>query len=141
MTSGTVDASKSGFVVGEQIVLTTLPVASSTYAWALSIPAGSAPARSALSGDDTARVLLTPDVAGMYTAVCTVDGVTVYILRISATLAASASVAQALRLSPVADASVAAPAVGRVLYFSSDQGALVVKDPNDALFTIDLTAV
>jgi hypothetical protein len=141
MTSGTADAAQAGFVVGEQVVLTTLPVASSTYAWSLAIPAGSAAARSGLDDDDAASARFTPDVAGVYTAVCTVDGVTAYVLRMAATLRASASVAQAHRYSPVTDSSVAAPSVGRTLYFSSDQDALVVKDPNGDLFEVQLTAI
>lgn len=129
MSSGLADNTKAGFVVGEQITLSTLPT-STLYAWAQAIPAGSAPARSALSDDDVASPRFTPDVAGIYTLTCTVDGVTVYILRLSVTLRAAASVTDALRFSPIADASVAAPAVGRTLYFSSDANALVTKDPS-----------
>jgi hypothetical protein len=140
MASGTPDNSQAGYVVGEQVVLTATPTGT-TYAWAQSIPSGSAPARSVLSDAAVAAPRFIPDVAGVYTLVCTVDSTTVYVLRISVTLAASASVAQALRFSPVPDASVAAPALGRVLYFSSDQNALVVKDPDDNLFTVDLTPV
>lgn len=129
MASGTVDNTKAGFVVGEEVVLTTLPTGT-LYAWAQSIPAGSAPARSELTDDTVAAPRFTPDVAGIYTFVCTVDSATVYILRLSVTLLASASVAQAMRFSPVTDASVAAPALGRTLYFSSDANALVTKDPS-----------
>lgn len=128
MSSGTVDNTKAGYVVGEQVVLTTTPVGSS-YAWAQSIPSGSAPARSVLSDAAVAAPSFIPDVAGVYTLVCTVDGTT-YILRISVTLPASASIAQAVRFSPVPDASVAAPALGRTMYFSSDANAMVTKDPS-----------
>ncbi len=127
MATGLADNTKAGYVVGEEIALTTLPTGT-LYAWAQSIPAGSAPARSALTDAAVAATRFTPDVAGIYTLVCTVDSATVYILRLSVTLRASASVAQAMRFSPVTDASVAAPALGVTLYFSSDAGALVTKN-------------
>lgn len=129
MSSGSPDNTQAGFVVGEQIVLATNPTGTG-YSWAQSIPAGSAPARSALSDAGVSSPRFTPDVAGIYTIVCTVDSTTAYVLRLSVALVASASVAQALRFSPVPDASVAAPALGLTLYFSSDANALVTKDPN-----------
>jgi hypothetical protein len=128
MGSSSADDVKAGFVVGEQIVLTTSPTGT-RYSWGISQPAGSAPARSALSAADAAAPRFTPDVAGIYVLVCDVDGASL-VLRLSVTMRATSSVAQALRFSPVPDASIAAPAVGRVLYFSSDQNALVVKAPD-----------
>lgn len=139
MGSGTADNTKAGYVVGEQIVLTTSPTGDA-YAWAISMPSGSAPARAALSADAVAAPRFTPDVAGIYTLVCDVDGAT-FILRLSVTMRATNSLAQALRFSPVPDASVAAPSLGVTLYFSSDQNALVVKDPAGNLATVDTTAV
>lgn len=139
MTSSGSDATKTGYVVGEQVVLTVNP-AGESYAWAMSMPASSAPARSMPNATDTARVIFTPDVAGEYVVVCDVDG-TVYRLLLSVTMRATTTLAQSLRFSPVPDASVAAPSGGRALYFSSDQNALVVKAPDGSLATVDLTAV
>lgn len=139
MASSSSDDVKAGYVVGEQIVLSTTP-AGSRYSWGTSLPSGSAPLRSALSATDIASPRFTPDVAGVYVVVCDVDG-TPYVLRLSVTMRATISIAQALRFSPVPDDSVAAPAVGAVLYFSSDQDALVTKDSAGAIATIDTTAV
>lgn len=140
MTSSTSDDTEVGFVVGERVTLSTNPTGT-TYAWSMAMPSTSSVARSGLDDDDAASVMFTPDVAGIYTIVCTVDSTTTYVLRLSITLPAQASVVQALRLSPVGDTQVAAPAVGQVLYFSSTQNALVVKDANDDVFTVDVTAV
>jgi hypothetical protein len=139
MVSGSADASQAGFLTGEQIVLSTTPTAAS-YSWGVAKPSGSS-GRAALSEDDVAAPVFTPDVAGYYVFTCTIAGGTAYVLRANVTALAVASPTQALRLSPVTDAQVEAPAVGMALYYSSTQSALCVKDANDDVFTVDVTAV
>jgi hypothetical protein len=133
MASGTLDNTTTGFVVGEQVALTA--PSGTLYAWSWSLPSGSAPARSALSATDVRSPSFTPDVAGIYTLVCDVDG-TVYLLRVAVTMRATSTVTQALRFTPVPDAAVAAPVVGVALYFSSDANALVTKDPSGTIVPV-----
>lgn len=141
MSSGTVDASQAGYLNGEQITLSTTPTGSS-YAWSVSRPAGSSAGRSALSSATDAAPTFTPDVAGYYVVTCLVSGTTSYVLRLGVTSLAVQSPSQALRLSPVTDAQVEAPAVGMVLFCGSDHGnVLCVKDASDDVFTVDVTAV
>ena len=59
----------------------------------------------------------------------------------TAQAAAIAEPVEAVRFSPRTDASIPAPAAGVTMYYSSDQDALVVKDPSDDVFTVDVTAV
>lgn len=139
MSSGTADASQTEYLTNEQVILSTTPTAS-TYAWSVSVPAASAAGRSAIDDDSIAAPRFTPDVAGYYVVTCNAGG-TVYILRMNVTALAVASPTQALRLSPVTDSQVEAPDVGIALYYSSTQSALCVKDPNDDVFTVELTAV
>lgn len=123
----------AGYVAGEQIVLATTPTGSA-YVWALSIPSGSTPARSGLLAAAGATSGFTPDVAGEYVVVCTVDSTTVYTIRLSVTAASAVTVAGATRYLPIADASVAAPATGCVLYLSSSTtpNKLTVKFPDNS---------
>jgi hypothetical protein len=137
--AGGVDVAASGFLTGDQVALTTSPTGTN-YQWALSRPSGSNALRGALSGDDEAKAAFTPDVAGIYAVSVTVDG-TVYILRLSVTMLAQSTTLEALRLTPVADSQVPAPAVGHALYSSSTQGSLAVKNAAGAVFTVNLTAV
>ena len=141
MSSASVDASQAGYLNAEQITLSTTPTGSS-YAWSLSRPSGSIAARSALSSDSDAAPTFTPDVAGYWVISCLVDGTTSYVLRISVTSLAVQTSTQAFRLSPVTDSQVEAPTVGLALYCSSTQGnVLCVKDPDDVVYTVDVTAV
>lgn len=121
-----VDASASGFITGEAVALTTVP-AGTDYIWALSTPTGSNAARVRFAGEDDATASFTPDVPGVYAVSVTVDGVA-YALRIAVTQLAQSYALEALRLLPVADAQVPAPAAGVALYFSSTQSGLAVKD-------------
>lgn len=141
MGSATADNTQAGYLVGEQIVLSTTPTGSS-YAWALATPTGSSSGRAGLSEDDVAGPVFTPDVAGYYVITCLVSGTTSYVLRIAVTSLATATPTQGLRLSPVTDAQVEAPAVGVVLFCGSNHSnALCVKDASDNVFTVDTTAV
>lgn len=138
-SSTSADAVKSGYVTAEQIVLTTTPTGVS-YQWALAKPSG-ATARSDLSDDTNATPTFTPDVAGYYVITCTVDSVTVYVLRISVTQVTAATAVEALRLQPKSNASVPTPSTGVALFYSSDEAALCIKDASGDVFVVDVTAV
>lgn len=131
------DVSDSGFITGEQVALSVTPTGTD-YQWALAIPSGSSSARVRFSGDDTATASFTPDVAGIYSVSVVVDGTT-YILRLSVTQLAQSTTLEALRLIPVADSQVPAPAVGVAVYYSSTRSALVVKDTSNTVRTVTLT--
>lgn len=128
------DNNVSGYTTGEQVTLSASPTGSS-YAWGLAIPQGSTAARSRLSDATAASPTFTPDVAGYYVATCTVDGA-FYVLRLSVTQSAISTTIEALRLQPKADADVRAPSTGAALYWSSTQGALVIKTSNGTVHTI-----
>lgn len=140
MVSGdtSADNARSGYIVSEQITLTVTP-SGSTYAWSQSIPSASAPARSALSETDQASITFTPDVGGTYVVVCVVDSSTTYVLRLTVTNTAVLSLQEGIRFSPIADSQVPAPTLGRVLYFSSTQDAMVFKLPDDSTVVVDVT--
>lgn len=140
MTSSSSDAVSTGYVLGEQIALTTNPTGS-TYAWSTTIPNNSAPARSALSAASGASVTFVPDADGIYLVSCTVDGTTTYVIRVTVVNVAFSTVTQAIRLSPVEDNAVPAPAAGRTLYFSATQDAVVLKDASNRVFIVDVTEV
>lgn len=115
---------KAGYVTNERIVLSTSPTQAS-YSWGLTKPSGST-ARSVLSDATSATPLFTPDVAGIYVIT---EGTSGFILRVTCTAVEVTSVSNAHRFSPVTDNSVPVPALGRTAYYSSDQNALVTKDP------------
>lgn len=140
MTTSTSDDVSSGYILNEQVRL-TLTVSGTTWLWSQSIPNAAGPSRSALDSYTSATPKFIPPAAGVYVLTCLVDGTTTYVLRIGVTATASVSVDQVIRLSPVTDTQVPAPAVGVSLYFSSTQNALVVKDTTGAVKTVDLTAV
>jgi hypothetical protein len=133
------DNSVSGRITGEQITLTVSPAATD-YQWSLAIPSAASPARSALSAETGSSVKFTPDVAGVWTVTATVDSSVVYVLRIGVTSTAISQLAEAIRLTPKTNASVPTPAVGVCLFYSSDEGALCIKDAAGAVFTVDVTA-
>ena|SRR6478736_7449124 len=139
MVSGSADNTQAGYLASEQITLSANPTASS-YSWGISRPAGSSAARSALSGDTDANVTFTPDLPGYWVITCTVDGTTSYVLRLTVTSLAVQTAAQCLRLSPVADAQVEAPAVGVAVFCGSDHGnALCVKNSADVVKVVTVT--
>lgn len=140
-SSTSVDETEAGYITAEQVTLSVTPSASS-YSWGMARPSGSSAGRSALSEDDVASPVFTPDVAGFYTITCLVNGTTTYVIRLSVTSLAVASPSQALRLSPVTDAQVEVPAVGAVLFCGSDHGdVLCMKDATNTVFTVDVTEV
>ena len=120
-----IDKSVSGYITGEQIVLTTNPTGT-TYVWAATKPAG-ASGRSSLSAADGASVVFTPDVEGVYLVTCTVDGSTAYVIRIACVQIGVVSFLGAIRFLPLANTQVPTPSSGVSVYFSSDAGALVQK--------------
>jgi hypothetical protein len=128
--------SRSGFIVGEQITLGITPAGECV--WGQSIPRASAPARSKLNDDTAAAPKFTPDVGGTYVVTVVVDGTTTYTLVLAVVNTAVIDLGEGIRLSPVADAQVPAPTLGRVLYFSSTQDALVVKLPDDSTQVVDV---
>jgi hypothetical protein len=132
------DVSDSGYITGETVALTTSPTGTN-YLWSLAAPSGSNAARLRFAGEDTATASFTPDVAGIYAVAVVVDGTT-YMLRLSVTQLAASTVLEALRLTPVADSQIAAPAVGHALYFSSTQNTLALKDSSGNVFKVNLTA-
>jgi hypothetical protein len=140
MTSSSSDAVSTGYVIGEQISLTTNPTGT-TYAWSSATPSGSAAARSALSATAGANVKFTPDADGVYVVSCTVDSATTYVIRLTVVDVAFSTVTQVVRLSPVEDNAVPAPATGRALYFSATHNAVVLKDPSNTIFVVDTTEV
>jgi len=138
--ASTEDTSTSNFIVGEQITLATSPTGAS-YAWSLSAPSDSVPARSALDDDTAAAPKFTPDVAGYYVVAVTVAGATLYVLRIAVAAPGVVRLGEIQNLQPVTDAQVPTPQAGVNIYYSSTQDALSVKTTAGAVFTFDLTSV
>lgn len=133
-----VDKTATGFIVGERA---TLGVTSgSTFAWSLARPADSS-SNADLSSETAAAPTFYLEVAGYYIVRCLVDGSTEYLLRISVTEPATATVRNAVNYQPVLDAAVPTPTAGVTVYYSSDQSALVYKDAAGDLFAIDVTAI
>jgi hypothetical protein len=133
-----VDNVATGYVTGEQVTLSTTPTGSA-YVWGLSIPSGSVAARSGLSSSSDASVTFTPDVGGEYVLTCIVDSATTYVLRASVSQVAAVGSVGAVRLIPVADATVPAPATGATLYYSSTADAVAIKLPDGTVSTVDVT--
>lgn len=131
------DVSVSGYLTGEQVVLTTSPTGSD-YLWSLAAPSGSNAARLRFAGEDTATASFTPDVPGIYAVNVTVDG-TVYALRLSVTQLAQSTALEALRLLPVADSQIAVPTVGVALYYSSTQAALSIKGTDGVVHKVTVS--
>jgi len=131
------DVAVSGFITGEQVSLTATP-GGTNYTWTISLPSGSSALRVGFAGDDTASAAFTPDVPGLYAVTAIVDGAT-YFLRLSVTQLAVSYALEALRLSPVANSQVPAPAVGGALFWSADSGALCVKDSAGTVRTVTVS--
>lgn len=127
---------QSGYVTGQMVTLATVPTATTSYLWGLSIPSGSSVASSGLSSTSAASPTFTPDVAGEYVVTCVVDGSTTYVLRCSVASAAAQQVVGGIRFMPMTDASVTAPATGVVLYYSSTQNALAIKKTDNTVHTV-----
>lgn len=140
MVSGDTSADNtfSGYVTGERITLSTTPTGT-VYSWGQSIPSASATARSGLSSTTAAAPTFTPDVAGTYVITVDVDG-TDYVLRITVQSAAIAEPIEATRYSPRADTTIPAPAAGVSLYYSSTHDGLAIKDPDDNVTPLGMSA-
>jgi hypothetical protein len=134
-SSSTSDDTKAGYVVGSPITL-TVSEGGSDYVWASGAPSSSTLARSALSATTGSSVSFTPDVAGYYNVIATVDTTDVYILRISVTQTATSSLVESLRHSPKEDSTIAAPALGLTQFFSDTFDNLAVKDPSDRVWPL-----
>ena len=133
------DVAATGFVVNERITLSTDP-AGSGYAWALSAPNDSAPVVSALDDDTDASPAFMPDVPGLYLVTVTVDGATLYILRMSVASVATARICEVQHDLPLTDAQVATPQVGYVRYCGADHGnRMVIKKSDGTVHLVDLT--
>lgn len=116
MASGdtTADNTKAGYIAKEQVTLTVTGT-NTAFEWTLSKPTASG-AACALNDDDATSVNFTPDVEGYYVITCEVNGTTTYILRISVASVANVSTITAMRMIPVASATVPIPATGVTLY-------------------------
>lgn len=121
------DVAATGFLVGERIALADDP-GGDGYAWNLSAPSDSAPARSALDDDTDAAPTFIPDVPGYYVVSVTVDGSTLHVLRLAVASVATVRTGEALHLLPLTNAQVSTPQTGVSLYYSTDAGKAVVKD-------------
>lgn len=132
-------ATASDFLCGEAVELTASPTGTD-YLWSLALPSGSNAARVGFAGEDEDTASFTPDVSGTYTVTVTVDGTT-YTLALDASNIANTSQVEGLRLQPVADSRQPTPTTGAVLYWSSTQNALAIKDSAGDVFTVDVTAV
>jgi hypothetical protein len=135
MVSGTANNTQAGYLVGEQITLSTNPTGS-IYSWGESIPSGSSSAKSALSSTTEASPRFTPDVAGEYVVTVTVDSTTTYVLRCSVTAAPSVALVSTMRLLPVLDANVPIPATGVTLFYSSDDDVMKIRKPDGTYATV-----
>lgn len=131
MASGdtSADGSVSGYIVGEQITLSTTPTGTN-YSWGEAIPSASATARSKLSATTGASVTFTPDVAGYYTITCIVDSLTTYVLRLSVTQATAAVSTGATNYPPVVAGSVPSPQTGVTIFVDSATITLTQKTTN-----------
>ena len=142
--STAVDTSVSGYLAGEAVTLTTDP-AGSAYVWSLSVPSGSSSA--ILTGvNDTgvstsAAPRFAPDVGGYYVISVPVATTPTYVMRLAAVNVGTVGTIGTLRLRPLADNQVTAPATGQTFYYSSTQASLAVKNTDNSVETINTTAV
>jgi hypothetical protein len=126
MTSGSADNSVSGYLVGEQVVLTVTPTGTD-YVWAIAKPSGSASARSNLDATTGASVKFTPDAEGYFTVSCVVDSTTTYTLRIAAQAIGTVTYHSASNFSPLNNAQVPVPALGHTWFHSTELGGPAYK--------------
>jgi hypothetical protein len=133
--STSADKALGGFTVGEMVTLATSPTGTE-YQWGQAFPAGSSQARAAISATDGASVTFVPDVAGVHTITCLVDDVTSYTLRLTVTSTAISTLAEAIRQTPKANATVPAPAAGLTSFFSDELTQLAVKDSSDRVWPL-----
>lgn len=136
------DVTASGsFVVNEQVTLSATPTGTS-YQWELSIPAASSPARSALDDDTDGTPKFTPDVAGLYVVSVTVNGSTLYVLRLSVAAPGVVRMGEINNMLPLTDAQVPTPQTGFSFFCGADHSNLpCIKKTDGTVHTVDLTAV
>jgi hypothetical protein len=121
-----VDKAVSGYLTRETIAL-TLTGSPTSARWSLAKPTTSG-SITRLSETDELSTSFSPDVEGYYTVTCVIDDTTSYVLRVAVAQIAAVSTLTTVRLMPLADAQVPAPATGQTLFFSSDVESLVAKD-------------
>lgn len=134
MTSGTPDASATGYLVGERITLTTNPTGSN-YLWSIAKPGGSSIAAATLNGSD-GYIYLVPDVEGYYTVTVTVDTTTTYVLRIGAQAIGEVNYQSVSNYSPLANTQVPTPTLGGNLYYSSTADGVVYKKSDGSVISL-----
>lgn len=132
MTTSAADDAVPGYLTAERIALTTNPTGGS-YSWSMVGPEDSSLVRAALTMPTGPFSSFIPDVSGVYTIGCTVDLSTTYVLRVTVTQVATSTSTEALRLSPLRDEQVTAPALGLALYDSSSVGGPAYKTPDGAV--------
>lgn len=125
------DNSVSGYLARESITL-SVTGSPSTFSWGLSKPSGSGSV-CALDDTDSASVAFSPDVEGYYVVTCLIDGATLYVLRVAVAQVSAVTSLTAVRLLPVADASVPTPPAGATLFYSSDSGVVSKKLPDGSV--------
>jgi hypothetical protein len=128
-----VDKTVSSYVRNERVALSVTP-SGTTYRWTMVIPNGSSAGKTSLSDSTDAAPTFVPDIGGVYVITCVVDETT-YVLRMTVVNTAQSEQTEAIRLTPRADAQITAPSAGAVLYYSTDEDALVTKD---SAGTVDL---
>lgn len=138
--STSANASSSGWVTGERIVLGTSPTGSS-YSWGIAAPAASNRARSALSDTTAAAPSFVPDVGGTWLLTVTVGDSTDYTLRLTVQAAAVSEPEEAVRWSPREDSTITAPTLGLAQYFSDTFDNLACKDPSGRVWPLLLGAM
>jgi len=134
MTSGTPDASATGYLVGERITLTTNPTGSN-YVWSIAKPAGSSISASSLTGTN-GYIYLVPDVEGYFTVTVTVDTTTTYVLRVAAQAIGTVVYHSVSNYSPIANTSVPSPTLGGNLYYSSTADGVVYKKSDGSVISL-----
>jgi hypothetical protein len=131
MSAGTPDGINGGYITNEAITLSTEPTGSA-YQWSLAKPQG-ASSRSDLTSLTDATPQFVPDVHGVWSIACTVDGTIVYLLRVGVEAVAVTTHGDASRYIPVGNGTVPAPALGSTVFHSRERDALAIKLPDGSI--------
>lgn len=126
--STTVDNSVIGFVSKEQISL-GLTGSPTTALWSISKPINSG-SYCTISDENSVNPVFTPDVEGIFTVSCLVDGSTTYILRFSIVNIAVTSAISAIHFLPCLNSQIPTPSSGVTVFFSSESGQMSKKSTN-----------
>lgn len=121
------DKSVSGYLTKEAISLSV--TGGSTFSWSLSKPTASG-STVALKTPTAASSGFSPDVEGYYVVTCLVDGTTLYVLRLATADVSPVGTMTALRLIPVANATIPTPVAGATIFYSIEEDAVAKKLPN-----------